>query len=151
MFEFSKSRVWVSRFAVGVGFLLLLVAPAFAQTESARIVGNVTDAGGAALPGATITVTDLGTSRAVTVNADEDGAYSVTNLAPGRYRLEITQSGFKTTRQEVTLEVQQVATLDFALETGGVSEVIEVTADAPLVESSTSAIGESIRPCATAW
>jgi outer membrane receptor protein involved in Fe transport len=144
MFEPSQPRVLARRFALCVSFLLLLVAPAFAQTESARIVGNVTDQSGAALPGATVTVTDLGTERAVTANAGDDGAYSVTNLAPGRYRIEVTQSGFKTTRQEVTLEVQQVATLDFALETGGVSEVIEVTADAPLVEAATSAIGESI-------
>ncbi|HWS53579.1 MAG TPA: carboxypeptidase regulatory-like domain-containing protein [Pyrinomonadaceae bacterium] len=144
MSEVRKWRVQVSRLALCAGFLLLLATPGLAQTESARILGTVTDASGAALPGATVTVTEIGTERAVTANADDDGAYSVTNLAPGRYRIEVTQGGFKMTRQEVTLEVQQVANLDFALEPGGVSEVIEVTADAPLVESSTSAIGEAI-------
>jgi hypothetical protein len=124
--------------------LLLLVAPALAQTESARLLGAVTDQSGAALPGATLTITDISTERAVTATADEDGAYSVAGLAPGRYRIEVTQGGFKTTRQEVTLEVQQVATVNFSLEAGGVSEVVTVTGDAPLVESSTSAIGEAI-------
>ncbi|MDQ3805185.1 MAG: TonB-dependent receptor [Acidobacteriota bacterium] len=145
MSEVRKWRVQVSRFALCAGLLLLLASPGFAQTESARIIGNVTDASGAALPGATVTVTEIGTERAVTANAGDDGAYSVAGLSPGRYRIEVTQAGFKTTRQEVTLEIQQVASLNFALEAGGVSEVIEVTADAPLVEASTSAIGEVIQ------
>lgn len=64
---------------------------------------------------------------------------------PGRYRVEITQANFKTSRQEITLEVSQVAVLNFNLEPGGVTEVVTVTSDAPLVDSATSSVGEVIQ------
>ncbi|HEV2764799.1 MAG TPA: TonB-dependent receptor, partial [Pyrinomonadaceae bacterium] len=136
--------VRVSRLALCAGLLLLLASPILAQTETARLTGVVTDQGGAALPGATIKVTDLETSRVLDTTADEDGQYGFPSLPPGRYRVEVTQANFKTTQQEVTLEVQQVASLNFALEPGGVSEVVVVEAGAPLVEAASSAIGEAI-------
>lgn len=131
-------------FALIFSLSLLFVSPVMAQTESARLVGNVSDQSGAAVPGATLTVTDVSTNRAVTATADDDGAFSVAGLAPGRYSIQVTQSGFKTTRQDVTLEVQQVATVNFALEPGEVSEIVSVSGDALLVDSSTSALGEAI-------
>ncbi len=140
----TKQKFPFSRFAPSVAIILMLVAPAWAQTESARIQGTVTDASGAALPGATITVTDIATNRVVTAQADEDGEYAVASLPPSAYRIEVTQPNFKTTRQEVRLEVQQAAVLNFTLEPGGVSEVIEVTAGAPLIDAAGSAIGEVI-------
>jgi hypothetical protein len=124
--------------------LVALASSTFAQTDAARLVGNVTDPTGAALPGATLMVIDLSTNRTVTTKSDESGAYSVPALPPGKYRIEVTQTGFKTIRQEVTLQVQQAATIDFSLEPGGASEVIDVTAGAPLVDASTSSIGEVI-------
>ena len=133
-----------SRLALCAALLLLLVPPIFAQTESARLQGTVTDQSGAALPGATVTVTDIATNRVVTTQANESGEYSIPSLAPGRYRIEVTQSNFKTTRQEVTLEIQQTAVINFQLEAGGVSEVVVVTSDAPLVDSASSALGEAI-------
>src|SRR3712207_548527 len=133
-----------SRLALCAGFLLLLVTPSVAQTESARLTGVVTDPGGAALPGATLTITDLETNRVLNITADEDGEYSVTSLTPGRYRIEVTQQGFKKTQQDVTLEIAQVAAINFALEPGGVTEVVVVEAGAPLVETASSAIGEVV-------
>ena len=144
MLDARKLRVQLSRLVFCVGFSLLLVSPVVAQTESARLVGNVTDQSGAALPGARLTVTDVSTNRAVTATADDGGAFSVSGLAPGRYRIEVGQGGFKTTRQDVTLEVQQVATVNFSLEPGDVSEIVSVSGDALLVDSSSSAIGEAI-------
>ena len=134
-----------SRLALCAAFLLLLVSPIFAQTESARLQGTVTDQSGAALPGATVTVTDIATNRVVTTQANESGEYSVPSLSPGRYRIEVTQANFKTTRQEVTLEIQQAAVINFQLEAGGVSEVVEVTSEAPLVEAASSAVGEVVQ------
>ncbi len=122
-----------------------LVSPMFAQTESARIQGTVTDQSGAVLAGANVTITELATNRALNVQTNEEGSYSALSLSPGRYRIEITQPNFKTSQQEFTLEVQQVAVLNFNLEAGGVTEVVTVTNDAPLVESATSAIGEVIQ------
>lgn len=136
---FIANRILMLTIAV---FSLFL--PVFAQTETARIQGAVTDPSGAALAGANVTVTELATSRTLNVQTNEEGAYTFLSLSPGRYRIEIAQPNFKTTQQEFTLEVQQVAVLNFNLEPGGVSEVVTVTNDAPLVESATSAIGNVI-------
>jgi hypothetical protein len=125
--------------------LFLISSSVLAQTETGRLQGTITDTAGAILPGATITVTNLGTSREVTAQADDNGAYTIPALAPGRYRINVSQPNFKTTQQEITLNVQQTAVLDFKLEVGGVSEVVQVTSDAPLVESATSAIGNVVR------
>lgn len=137
-----------SKLATGIMFVaavvLMSVSFVFAQTESARIQGTVTDNAGGALGGATITVTELSTNRVVTAQSDAGGEFSFLALTPGRYRIEITQTNFKTSRQEITLEVQQVAVLNFSLEPGGVSEIVNVTTDAPLVESATSSVGEVI-------
>jgi hypothetical protein len=116
-----------------------------AQTESARIQGTVTDTSGAAIAGATVTVRDLGTSREVTAQTNDEGNYSILALQPGRYQITITQSNFKTTKQEVTLEVAQSATLSFLLEPGAVTETVTITNDTPLVESTSSSIGEVIQ------
>jgi hypothetical protein len=133
-------------------FLMIAVAvigfvfPVIAQTESARIQGTVTDQSGSAVPGATVTITELATNRVVKVETNEEGFFSAGSLSPGRYSIEITQANFKTIKQEITLEVQQVADLPaFALEPGGVSEVVTINSDAPLVETATSSIGEVIQ------
>lgn len=127
-------------------FLMVVVmtTAAFAQTETARLQGTITDASGAALSGANITITDLGTNRVVTVQTDENGSYSVLALQPGRYRIEVQQANFKTTQQEITLQVSQTADLNISLEAGDVSAIVQVTDDIPLVESGSSAIGEVI-------
>lgn len=125
--------------------MLLSASFLYAQTESARIQGNVTDNAGAAVAGATVKVTDLTTNRTVTAQSNANGEFSFLSLTPGRYRVEVTQTNFKTSRQEITLEVQQVAVLNFNLEPGGVTEIVEVRTDAPLVEAATSAVGEVIQ------
>lgn len=125
---------------IALGFTL----EATAQTESARVQGTVSDSAGAAVAGATVKLTSLATGREVTATSGGDGNYSVLSLQPGRYAIEVTQANFKTTRQEITLEVAQAATLNFALEPGAVSETVTVSLDIPLVETSTSAIGQVI-------
>ncbi|HEX8457854.1 MAG TPA: TonB-dependent receptor [Pyrinomonadaceae bacterium] len=138
-------EVWANRLALCVAFLLLSALPLLAQTEAARLQGNVTDPNGAVVAGATVTVTDVGTNRVVTTKTDEDGDYTVASLQPGQYRIEVSQANFKTTRQDITLQVQQAAVINFTLELGNVTEVVEVTADAPLVDAASSAVGEVIQ------
>jgi len=130
-----------------IGFLLILCFASVtqAQTESARLQGTVTDASGAIVPNATVKATNAGTNRVVSVQSNEEGVYSVLSLSPGIYKIEVSIANFKTIRQEVRLEVAQVATLNFALEAGDVSAVVDVSTDAPLVESGSSAIGEVIQ------
>jgi hypothetical protein len=142
MFGFGKR---VPYFLIILATLLFSTVEIYAQTETARVQGTVTDAAGAAVPGATVKATALATNRTVESQTNEDGAYSILTLQPGQYRLEVTQANFKTTRQDVTLEVAQNANLDFALEPGDVSAVVEITTDAPIVDTGSSAIGEVIQ------
>jgi outer membrane receptor protein involved in Fe transport len=128
--------------AVGVLSFALF---AFGQTETARIQGTVTDANGAIVAGATIKVAGVGTGREANATSSDDGSYSVLSLQPGRYSIEVQAANFKTLKQEVTLEVAQTASLDFALEAGAVSETVTVTADVQQIDSTTSAIGEVIQ------
>ena len=131
--------------AIFAGLLLtaVLTSPIKAQTETARVQGTVTDAAGAIVSGATVKLVSS-TGREVTAISDSNGAYSIVSLQPGPYEVEVTQTNFKTTKQSINLQVAQVAQLDFALEAGAVSETVTVTLDVPLVETSTSSLGQVI-------
>ena len=111
--------------------LLLLAAlclcaatPALAQVDRATLSGLVKDASGAALPGATVTVTNLATNTASRQSTTETGAYLIVNLIPGRYQIDVELPAFKKSSQTVTLEVAQRARLDIALAVGRVSETV---------------------------
>src|SRR5215813_6739811 len=102
---------------------------AFAQTITGRISGTVTDASGAAVPGATIKVTNVGTDISRTAMTDPNGFYVVTNLPVGDYAVLVEKQGFKKSNKTgYTLVADGRLTVDFELETGAVSETIEVTA-----------------------
>lgn len=136
----SKHRILWAAISV-----LFFVFSAMAQTETARIQGVVSDQAGAAIPNATVTVTSLGTSREVTAQTNDEGNYTVLALQPGKYNISVGQTNFKTTKQDVTLEVAQSATLNFTLEAGVVTETVTITNDAPLVDSSSSSLGEVVQ------
>jgi hypothetical protein len=67
----------------------------FAQSDTGSVTGTVTDASGAVVPGATITVTDLATNRAVSVQSQADGSFSVNALPIGNYKAEATRQGYQ--------------------------------------------------------
>ncbi len=125
--------------------LLMCAVPALAQSDSARLTGTVTDSSGAAVAGATITVTSLETGRVTSAQSEENGGYSVAALLRGQYRVEVKRDGFKSVKQDITLEIQQVASLDFTLETGVVTDVIEVNDNVPLISQDTSSLGQVVQ------
>src|SRR5215470_3276727 len=99
------------------------VSPARAQTAAGEITGVVKDPGGAAVPGATITVTDTRTNLQRVVVSTGEGVYTAASLAPGEYRLDIELAGFKSVRREgVRLATGEKARIDFQLSVGGVQE-----------------------------
>lgn len=122
---------------------LLLAGPALAQSTG-RVEGIVADATGASVPGASVTATNLGTNLAKTVVTDSTGGYVLTPLSVGSYQVKVEMPGFKEQTTKLTLSVNQAARLDFKLEVGGQTEVVEVTGVAPLIEKSTSFIGTVI-------
>ncbi len=126
-------------------FLVLsFAAIGWAQTETARLTGTITDPAGAVVPGATIAVTDVGTQRTVTVTTDQTGNYVVPALPPAQYTVTVKQTGFKTVTRTITLATQQMAALNVALEVGPTSQTVTVTEDVPLVESASSNISNIV-------
>jgi hypothetical protein len=117
--------------------LLLGIAQIFAQsTVSGGIRGKVIDPQGAVVPNATVTVTNTGTNQAITITANEDGVFVANNLQPGTYALEVSASGFSPFKAErVVVEVGQLTPVDAALTVGGASATVEVTADAPVINT----------------
>jgi len=123
-------------------FSLSIPTPLLAQEVGATLFGTVTDAGGASVPEAAITVHDPQTGKTVTVTTQTNGGYSVPALPPGVYTITVEKTGFKKSVQTgITLVVFQKARFDIQLEVGEISTTVEVTGSAPLVESGTASVG----------
>jgi hypothetical protein len=117
-------------------------SPAFAQTAAGEITGVVRDQAGAAVPGATVTVTETRTNRQRVVVSTRDGFYTAASLAPGEYRLDIELAGFKPMRREgVRLATGEKTRIDVDLSVGDLREQITVVADAPIVRAETASLG----------
>ena len=100
--------------------LLALAAAGYAQVTTGTIVGTVRDPQGAAVPGATVTLTDQGKGTSQTVATDAQGSYIAPFLIPGTYDVAVEMAGFrKYTRRGVVLQVNQRARVDVGLEIGG--------------------------------
>jgi hypothetical protein len=110
-----------------------------AQIGRAALVGRVVDMAGAALPGATVTATATATNLSRTVVSGGDGRYVFQGLAPGTYQLRVELSGFRTlTRKGIGIATGETVRLDVQLELGGLTEIVTVTADAPLLRTGSS-------------
>ena len=122
---------------LAVLFAALLVGmAATAAAQEAGVYGRVTDPGGDALPGATVTVTNAETGLQRTVTSGGDGLYQVPSLPVGTYSVMASLDGFQTvTNEGLRLQVAQQVTLNISLELAGVEEAVTVTASAPLIES----------------
>jgi hypothetical protein len=135
-----------SRFASVVAMLALAAVTAVhAQQTEARIIGKVHDASQAVLPGVTVTVTSVQNGAVRTAVTGNDGAYIVTNLSPGRYVVQIELSGFQTRTREIVLGLGQVETVDATLAVG-VTESVNVSASAPVLDTSSARIGVNVSP-----
>lgn len=124
-------------FVLAILCLALGVAQAFAQNQTTGAIGGkVVDPQGAVIPNATVTITNLGTNKAVTVTASEDGQYRATNLEPGTYSVEATSGNFAPAKAgRVIVEVGRETPLDLTMSVGDTSAQVEVTAEAPVVNT----------------
>src|SRR5262249_41654372 len=119
--------------------VFLWPAASFAQMTTGTILGRIADPSGAAVPGAQVTITNLGTTIAKTFVTDENGNYIVSYLLPGSYEVTAEKAGFKkSTQTGITLQVDQKARVDLSLQIGEVSESVNVEAEAPLVKTESS-------------
>lgn len=125
--------------------LFLLAISALGQTTAGRILGTLTDPSGAAVAGATVVITDTqrGTSRSTTT--DESGNYTLPDLQPGTYKIHVEVKGFKTVeRPNVQIEVATDVRADFSLQPGQVNEVLTISVEVPLVNTTSSTLGGTL-------
>ena len=116
-----------------------------AQETRGVILGRVTDASGAVIPGVTIRATNTATNVAVTTESAADGNYEIPFLIPGIYRLTAEQTGFKTFVWDgIEVRIADRLTIAIPMAVGQVSEQVTVTADTPLLESATASLGQVI-------
>lgn len=128
-----------------LAMITMLAGTAIAQSDTARIEGVVADAQNASIPGATVAAINTETNERHEATSNADGNFVITPLKPGRYTLEVSASGFKKAEfTDVILQVSQVARIDATLEAGNISEVVEITGGAPLIEVSTSSLSQVI-------
>lgn len=122
--------------------LCWLTLPMFAQVESGRIVGTVTDPNRAPIANASVTVTNRGTNESLSVSSNGSGDFTVTPLNPGFYDVSITSAGFQTSRvQNLQVQVNQSARADVEMRLGSTSTTVEVTAAAPLLNTEQGSLG----------
>ncbi len=134
----------MSLFRLALVAMLLGAAPAFPQAFS-QLTGSVADSTGASVPGAEVTASNQETGAERSAQTNTTGSYTIPFLPPGTYTVVVNKEGFNAIlRENVRLEVNQVARIDFSLEVGSVSETIEVTGALQSLESDSSSIGQVI-------
>ncbi len=137
------------RFFVGVVVAVWSVSwlcgVAWAQKDTGAIVGTVKDSSGSVLPGAKITVTEVDKGTSFVTSTNSLGDYVASPLAIGRYRVSVELQGFMTTvAGPIELQVQQKAVVNLSMKVGEISQSIEVTGAAPLLETATSDLGQVV-------
>jgi len=116
--------------------LLLYGTSAFAQEVTASVTGTVTDPSGAALAGATVTARSMERGLTYTAVTNDSGIYRIAQLPVGTYELKFEKSGFATASHSAfVLTLNQIARIDVAMKVGQVSETVEVTSAAPVLET----------------
>ena len=126
-------------------FIALCSPQAFAQFESATLTGVVTDPANAVVPGADIRVLNMDTNQETAATTNSEGRYVFTNLRPGSYRVSAKAQGFKeTVSSGIVLQINQAARLNFELIVGQLSDQVQVTESAPVLQTETASLGAVI-------
>ena len=146
----------MNRTAISTGILRALLAmvivilflgarPLPAQVDAGTILGTVTDASGASISGAKVTLTNEGTNAALSTATGSDGGYKFTPVKIGSYKLSATFQGFQTiTQKDVVVKVGDNVVVDFALKPGNVTETVEITATVPVLQTQEASVGQVV-------
>jgi len=126
--------------------LLAISAPlGRGQRVYGTIAGTATDASGAAVADATVTLTNLDTASKQSITTDTSGNYTFVNIQPGRYKLESEKAGFKKfVREPILVQIESGLRVDVSLVVGAQSETVEVTSEAPLLQPETNSLGQVV-------
>ena len=124
---------------LAVTALLITSAALFAQETTGGLTGTVKDSSGAVVSGAHVEVKGSALAGAKMMDTDSAGNYRFSNLPPGVYAINISATGFKTTKRDgLTVEVGHLPTVDITLEIGAAAEVVEVSGQAPVIDVTTN-------------
>ena len=137
---------WILRGMLAVAvFTTLSVRSLQAQVDTGSITGTVTDASGAVVSGGKVTLTNEGTAASLSTTTGADGGYKFSPVRIGSYRLDVSATGFKTsTETHVVVDVSSNVLRSFQLQPGSVSETVEVTSAAPLLQTQDASVGQVV-------
>ena len=125
--------------------LFLSAPPVHAQVDTGTILGTVTDASGAAISGAKVTLTNEGTSAALSTTTAPDGSYKFTPVKIGSYKLTTSFQGFQTiTQTNVVVNVGTDVVINFNLKPGAVTQTVEVVAAVPVLQTQNASVGQVV-------
>ena len=131
--------------SLAILLFLALAAFGFAQTFQAQMTGEVRDASGSVVPNVKVIATNIATGAVFTTQSNEQGIYRLPALPPGQYNIAASLTGFKTYEQgPITLQVNDIVTLNVALQLGDASEHVVVTAAAEALQTQTASVGQVV-------
>lgn len=141
----SSLPILLPKLAILVGSITILAFPMPGQTFYGSIVGVVSDSSSAAMPGATITLTNAGTGESRSAVTAADGSYRFVNLVPGSYKVSIEHAGFRRyARDQVLVEVEGAVRIDVAMQVGDVTQTVEVQGGAPLIQTESATLSQVV-------
>jgi hypothetical protein len=116
------------------------------SVAGATLSGHVEDGNGAAISGATVTITSLEQKQATATKSGEKGRYRFTYLPVGTYQLKVEAGGFAALEKQITLTIGQALNVPLKLAVAGATEIVDVSADVPIVETVRTQLAETVLP-----
>jgi hypothetical protein len=130
---------------LAVSLCFLFTAPALGQTYRGTILGTVYDPNGAVVAGAVVTAKNTETGVTRTATADEDGNFTIPELQVGTYELSVQREGFQTALvTDLTVDISGERRVDVTLQSGQISDTVEVRAEVPLVQTTSNVLGGTL-------
>jgi hypothetical protein len=137
-----KRVTWALLFVFALVMAMGNLTPVWAQEVTAAIVGTITDPSGAPIRGATVVATDTDRGTLWTAQTNDSGSYNLLRLPVGTYTVKVTAQGFQTAQKAAfTLVLNQTAKVDVQMKVGQVSETVEVTSEAPVLQTEDAKVG----------
>jgi len=131
--------------ALIVGLTLMFAPFVQGQSTYGSVSGVVSDPSGAAIAGASVTLTNMGTTEKHTQTSSDQGTYSFVNVIPGQYRVDVEKTGFKhSAHPDIAVQVQLDTHVETTLTVGAASEVVEVTSETTLLQTESSSLGQVV-------
>jgi hypothetical protein len=126
-------------------WVIILLACGSAWAQQSRVTGTVKDSSGAVVVGADVVARNVATGQVTSAQTNLSGVYSISFLNPGQYEVSCEHPGFKKfVRAGIVLETTTTSTVDIVLDVGQLSDVVNVTAAAPLLDAESGSIGQLI-------